>query len=91
MPLLATPGDKNIAMWEYFDKRARRLGILDTKLVQAAAIFFALVIVKLVPQIMNLSIWWFALLAIICAIKPIITFFGGSAEAGTAEDRGVQK
>jgi hypothetical protein len=67
-------------MWEYFDKRARRLGILDTKLVQLAAIFFALVIVKLVPQIMTVSIWWFVLLAIVCAVKPIITFYGGSAE-----------
>ena len=78
-------------MWEYFDKRARRLGILDTKLVQAAAIFFALVIVKLVPQIMNVSIWWFVLLAIVCAIKPIITFYGGSAETGSSGDVGVQK
>jgi hypothetical protein len=63
-------------MWAYFDKRAKRLGILDTKLAQAAAIFFALVIVKLIPQILDVNTWWFALLAILCAIKPLITFFG---------------
>ena len=67
-------------MWEYFDKRARRLGILDTKLAQAAAIFFALVIVKLIPQIMKVNIWWFALLAILCAIKPFITFYFSKIE-----------
>jgi hypothetical protein len=69
-------------MWEYFDKRARRLGILDTKLVQAAAIFFALVIVKLVPQIMELSVWWFVVLAVVCAIKPMITFYRGDDDSG---------
>ena len=70
-------------MLDYFDKRARRLGILDVKLAQSAAIFFALVIVKLVPQIMNLSIWWFVGLAILCAIKPVITFYGGSDGTGS--------
>ncbi|MDH3197943.1 MAG: hypothetical protein OEO21_06855 [Candidatus Krumholzibacteria bacterium] len=66
-------------MWEYFDTRARRLGILDTKLAQAAAICFAIVIVKLIPQIMQLSIWWFVALAILCAIRPLMTFYGSKA------------
>jgi hypothetical protein len=71
-------------MWKYFDRRARRLGILDTKLAQAAAIFFALIIVKLIPQIMTISIWWFVLLAIVCAIKPLISFYGGNMESSSA-------
>jgi len=66
-------------MWKFFDERARRLGILDTKLAQGAAIFFALVIVKLVPEIMNVSMGWFIALAILFAIKPCITFFKPSA------------
>lgn len=68
-------------MWAYFDERARRLGILDTKLAQAAAIFFALTIVKLVPQIMNVNIWWFVTLAILCALKPAITFYSDRARS----------
>ena len=64
-------------MWTYCDERARRLGILDTKLGQAGAMFFALIVVKLIPQIMNLSIWWFVVLAILSGIKPAVTFFGG--------------
>lgn len=65
-----------MGLWEYFDKRARRLGILDTKLAQSTSIFFALIIVKLFPQIMNIHIGWFILLAVLCAIKPMITFHG---------------
>ena len=67
-------------MWGYFDERARRLGIFDTKLAQAAAICFALIIVKLIPEIMNLSIWWFVVLAVLCAIKPLVTFYGRQAK-----------
>ena len=64
-----------MSLWQDFDDRARRLGILDTKLAQGGAIFFALIIVKLFPQIMTVSIWWFVVLAAICAIKPALTFF----------------
>ncbi len=65
-----------MTMWGYFDRRARRLGILDTKLAQAAAICVALIVVKLIPKIMELNVWWFVLFAIVCAIKPLITFYG---------------
>jgi hypothetical protein len=65
-------------IWEFFDERARRLGILDTKLAQAAAICVALVSVKLFPQILELDVWWFVLLGAVFAIKPLITFYGRS-------------
>lgn len=64
-------------LWENMDERARRLGVLDTKLAQGAAIFFALIVVKLVPEILEVSVWWFVALGIACAIKPARTFFGG--------------
>ncbi len=63
-------------LYQYFDKRARKLGILDTKLAQSTAFFFALIIVKLIPQIMEINIGWFILLGVLCAIKPLITFYG---------------
>ncbi len=65
-----------MSLYESFDERARRLGIVDTKLAQGAAIFSVLILVKLVPQIMNLSVWWFVALAVACTIKPWLTFFG---------------
>jgi hypothetical protein len=67
-------------MLEFFDTRARRLGIIDTKLSQAAAMFLALTIAKLVPDIMDLSVWWFAGLSLACAIRPLVVFYGGGAE-----------
>jgi hypothetical protein len=67
-----------MSVWNDFDERARRLGILDTKLAQAAAVFFALVVVKLFPQIMSVGAGWYAALAIACAIKPLLTFYGST-------------
>jgi hypothetical protein len=56
------------------DKRVKKFGIIDVKLAQGAAMFGALIIAKLIPQIMDLSIWWFVVLLIICAIKPACVF-----------------
>lgn len=70
-----------MSLWSYFDERARRLGILDTKLAQLAAICVGLIIVKLIPAIMRIDIWWFVLIAVIAAIKPLITFYGKSVPA----------
>ena len=60
---------------EEMNQRVKRLSLIDVKLAQGAAMFFALVIAKLIHQIMNLSIWWFVVLLIICAIKPIYVFW----------------
>ena len=42
-----------MSIWTYFDDRAKRLGILDTKLVGGAVMCFTVVIVKLVPEILE--------------------------------------
>lgn len=60
---------------ENMNKRVKKLSILDVKLVQGAAIFAALIIVKLFPQIMNINIWWFVVLLVLCVIKPFYVFY----------------
>ena len=72
-------------MWAYFDKRARRLGILDTKLTQGAAMCFALILAKLIPEILTINIWVFVVLCILFAIRPLFTFFGDNADTGTTD------
>ena len=64
-----------MSLLENMNQRIKKFGIIDEKLAQAAAVFFALVIVKLIPQIMNLSIWWFVVLLILTAIKPLYVFY----------------
>jgi hypothetical protein len=64
------------SLWQKMDERAHRLGILDTKLAQGAAIFLVLAAVKLVPEILTVDVGWFLALSVACAIRPVLTFFG---------------
>ena len=61
------------------DARVEDFGVLDIKLAQGAAIFLVLTVVKLFPQIMSLSVWWFVILMIGCAIRPVWLFSRGEA------------
>ena len=60
--------------WQNIEQRARRFSLWDFKLSQAAAMLLALIIVKLIPQILTIHIGWFIALAIVCAIKPVLVF-----------------
>lgn len=60
---------------ENMNERVKRFSIFDVKLVQSTAIFFALIVVKLIPRIMKINIWWFVALLVICAIKPFYVFY----------------
>jgi hypothetical protein len=54
------------------NERVGRLNIFDVKLVQGAAMF---IIARLIPGIMEISIWWFVGLSALCAIRPVYVFF----------------
>ncbi len=64
-----------MGLLEDMTRRVKKFDIIDVKLAQGAAMFFALVTAKLIPDIMDLSIWWFVLLLVICAIKPVYVFW----------------
>ncbi|MGB2807750.1 MAG: hypothetical protein WBC22_08415 [Sedimentisphaerales bacterium] len=64
-----------MGLLEDMDKRVKKFSLIDVKLAQVAAMFSTLIIAKLIPDIMDLSIWWFAALLIICAIKPFYVFW----------------
>lgn len=75
--LLGTKGGNAMAadgLLASLNDRVKDFGVLDIKLAQGAAIFVALVVVKLIPEIMTISIWWFVALMIICAIRPVWLF-----------------
>ena len=60
---------------EDMDQRAERISFIDVILAQGAAMFFALVIAKLIPQIMSINIWWFIALSVLCTAKPSCVFW----------------
>ena len=60
---------------ENMDQRVKKFGIIDVKLAQGAAMFFALIIAKLIPQIMEVSVFWFLVVFVGCAIRPAYVFW----------------
>ena len=64
-----------MGLLEDMTRRVRRFDIIDVKLAQSVAFFLALIIAKLIPDIMDISIWWFIVLLILCAIKPFCVFW----------------
>jgi|GEM_PF-2365798 len=61
------------------NQKIKKYNIWDIKLSQGAAVFMALIIVKLYPSIISISIWWFVLFLILCTIKPLISFLKGGS------------
>ena len=64
-----------ISSIDYWNRKVQRLTIVDLKLVQVASMALILIVVKLFPQVMSLSIWWFVALLIICGLRPVYVFW----------------
>lgn len=64
-----------MALWSDWERRFSRFRLIDAKLAQATAFFLALVLAKAVPELLSVSIWWFAAAALACAVRPAILFF----------------
>lgn len=64
-----------MGLFEDLDRRVKKFDFIDVKLAQFAAVFFVLIIAKLIPDIMNISIWWFVALLVLCAAKPFCVFW----------------
>ena len=62
-------------MIQYFNGRVKKLDIFDLKLIQGCAMLFAVIIVKLAPQIMTVDIRWLVGLCVLFVIRPAYSFF----------------
>jgi hypothetical protein len=67
---------------DYWNRKVRRLTIIDLKLIQVGSMAGILVVVKLFPEIMSLSIWCFVALLVICAMRPFYVFWLEEDDAG---------
>jgi hypothetical protein len=64
-----------MGVYKFFDRRVRRLSLLDYKLAQAAAMCVMFIIIKLIPEITNISIIWPIMLGIVLALRPMYVIF----------------
>lgn len=64
-----------MGLLEDMDKRVKKFDLVDVKLAQVTAMFGALILAKLIPVIMDINIWLFVVLFVVCAIKPFCVFW----------------
>jgi len=60
---------------KYFNDRVKTFTIIDIKLLQIAAMFVALILVKVFPQILKIGAGWLIVLALLFALRPIYVMF----------------
>ncbi|MDH3891320.1 MAG: hypothetical protein OEV49_09580 [candidate division Zixibacteria bacterium] len=61
-------------MVQYFNGRLKKLSILDLKLIQVAAMLFALIAVNLVSLLVTVNIWWLFGILFLALIRPTYAF-----------------
>jgi len=55
---------------DYWNRKVRNFTIWDVKLVQGASLALGLIVAKLFPQVVGISIWWFVAAVAICVLRP---------------------
>lgn len=65
---------------EAMNQRVKRLTFFDLQLVKLGNIFLALIIVKIIPDIMDVDAGWFVMFFILCTVKP---FYAGWIKKGS--------
>ena len=59
----------------FFNQRLKLFTIWDIKLVQLAAMFVLIVLIKFIPQIITLNIWWYVAGCILAGIRPMYVMY----------------
>lgn len=61
--------------WDSMNDRIKKMTVWDIGLVKWSAFFFAIIIVKLFPQLLHISYPVLIMLVIACGAKPLYKFW----------------
>jgi len=62
-------------MFEKMNERMKNMTVMDIGLVKFSAFFFAIIIVKLFPQLLKINYVVLIVLVLACGIKPLYKFW----------------
>lgn len=60
-----------MALWDSMNKKIRNMTVWDIGWIKWSVFFFTIIIVKLFPQLLNISFPILIVLMIACAAKPL--------------------
>ena len=65
-----------------WNRRVKGFSFWDVKLIQFCGAFLGMAVVKLVPRLLEVSLWAFVAVALLCAARPAYVFWlGGSGQS----------
>ena len=64
-----------MAFLQWANNCVKKMGWIDVKLVGFAGMLIGIILVKWIPSILNINIWWFACITILCLAKVYYTLF----------------
>jgi len=67
--------DKNMGFFEWANSLVKKMDWLDVKLVAVAGMLIGIILVKLFPAILEINIWLFVLIALLCLFKVYYVIF----------------
>jgi hypothetical protein len=72
--------EREMSLMDSLNQRSRRLGIVDWKMAQGAAICIAIMSVKLFPDILKINWWILIAVTVLLYIRPLYLFYVDSTK-----------
>ena len=64
-----------MSLWTWINSKMKRLNWVDLALVKLCVAGFVLMIAKLWKPLLNLDWYWYAIIFVLAAIKPVYKWF----------------
>ncbi len=64
-----------MSLASYTDEKLKKLSWIDMGLTKMACFAFGIILARLIPGLLEISIWWIIAVWLILAIKPVLKFF----------------
>ncbi len=64
-----------MGFFEYANDKVKKLSWIDFKLVGIAGLFIGIILVKYFPSLLDINIWWYAILALLSLAKVYYVIF----------------
>ncbi len=62
-------------LFKWANEKVKKLTALDVKLVSFVGICFGLILAKLIPDVLNISIWWFVVIGALFLLRVYYVMF----------------
>jgi len=57
----------NIFKWA--DEKVKKLNLIDVKMLAIIGVCIGLILAKLIPSILDISVWWFVVIGVLLLVK----------------------